>query len=237
MAQGKSFSYAGSYSLPSSCSGTLTVTTTSATTFTLLAWSGGSQFNIVGADGNYVYSGSGNSSEPLGCSPATLSGAYTFTGSGFTLAGTTQNGSQDEAGVLQFDGQGKVTAAYKDTEGGATPVSLTATGTYTAAFSCLATATLADSSGSSQTLNFVIRGLRMVKRMDMLAASSQFVRTGTAHSAFTNPSQAIGNVASYAYSGSMRRRAACFVHCSARSPGNSATRRRATSNSLCPLNC
>ena len=199
VAQGKAFSYAGTYSLPSSCSGTLTVTTPSSTTFTLLAWSGGSQFNIVGADGNYVYSGSGNNSEPVGCANATLSGDYTFTGSGFTLSGTTQNGSEDEAGVLQFDGQGKVTAVYKDTAGGATPVSLTASGTYTVASSCLASATLADSSGNSQTLNFVIGGLHG-ETLDMLAASSQFVRTGTAHSAFTNPSQAIGNVASYAYS-------------------------------------
>jgi uncharacterized protein (TIGR03437 family) len=199
VAQGKAFSYAGTYSLPSSCSGTLTVTTTSSTTFTLLAWSGGSQYDIVGADGNYVYSGSGNNSEPVGCAAATLSGAYTFTGSGFTLSGTTQNGSEDEAGVLQFDGQGKVTATYKDTQSGATPASLTASGTYTAAFSCLASATLADSSGNSQTLNFVIGGLHG-ETLDMLAASSQFVRTGTAHSAFTNPSQAIGNVASYAYS-------------------------------------
>jgi uncharacterized protein (TIGR03437 family) len=199
LAQGKTFSYSGTYSLAGSCSGTLTVTTTSSTTFTLLAWSGGSQFNIVGADGNYVYSGTGNNSEPVGCADASLSGTYTFTGSGFTLSGTTQNGSEDEAGVLQFDGQGQVTAAYKDTESGATPVSLTASGTYTTSYSCLASATLADSSGNSQTLNFVIGGLHG-ETLDMLAASSQFVRTGTAHSAFTNPSQAIGNVASYAYS-------------------------------------
>ena len=199
LAQGKAFSYAGTYSLPTSCSGTLTVTTPSSTTFTLVVWSGGSQFNIVGADANYVYSGSGNNSEPVGCTNATLSGDYTFSGSGFTLSGTTQNGSQDEAGVLQFDGQGKVTAAYKDTEGAATPVSLTASGTYTSAYSCVASATLADSSGNSQTLNFIIGGLHG-ETLDMLAASSQFVRTGTAHSAFTNPSQAIGNVASYAYS-------------------------------------
>jgi uncharacterized protein (TIGR03437 family) len=34
----------------------------------------------------------------------------------------------------------------------------------------------------------------------MLAANSQYVRAGAGHSAFTNPSQAIANVASYAYS-------------------------------------
>ncbi len=48
LAQGKTFSYTGTYTLPASCSGTLTVTTTSATTFTFVVWSGVSQFNFVG---------------------------------------------------------------------------------------------------------------------------------------------------------------------------------------------
>ncbi len=38
------------------------------------------------------------------------------------------------------------------------------------------------------------------ENMDLIAADSQFVRSGTAHSAFLNPSQSIGNVASYVYS-------------------------------------
>jgi uncharacterized protein (TIGR03437 family) len=101
--------------------------------------------------------------------------------------------------VLQFDGQGNVTAKYTDTQSGATPVSNTAMGTYTIASGCLASATLGNSSGKSTAFNFVIAGLHG-ETLDVLAANSQFVRTGTAHSSFTNPSQAIGNVASYAYS-------------------------------------
>lgn len=197
-AQGKAFSYTGTYSLPSNCSGTMTIATTGTATFTLVAWGSGSQFDIVGSDAAYVYSGSGNNVHPAACTTATLSGQYTFTASGFTLSGTTQNGAQDEAGVLQFDGQGNVTAKYTDTQSGATPVSDTAVGTYTVTSACLASATLKDPSGISNALNFAIFGLHGGS-LDALEANSQFVRTGSAHSAFTNPSQAIGNVASYAY--------------------------------------
>jgi uncharacterized protein (TIGR03437 family) len=199
LANGNSFSYTGIYSLPSNCSGTLTVATLGPATFTLVAWSSGAQFDIVGSDASYVYSGSGTSNRPAACGTATLSGEYTFTASGFTLSGTTQNGAQDEAGVLQFDGQGNVTAKYTDTQSGAAPASDTATGTYTVTSNCLASATLKDPSGVSNALNFSIFSPHG-ETLDLLAANPQFVRTGSAHSAFTNPSQSIGNVASYAYS-------------------------------------
>jgi uncharacterized protein (TIGR03437 family) len=71
----------------------------------------------------------------------------------------------------------------------------TAAGTYTVSSSCVASATLSG----MEALNFVISGAHG-ENLDLLAASSQFLRDGSAHSAFTNPSQAIGNVASYAYS-------------------------------------
>jgi len=199
LGQGNAFSYTGTYSLPSNCSGTLTIATTGTATFTLVVWDSGSQFDIVGSDATYVYSGSGNNIHPVACAAATLSGEYTFTASGFTLSGSMQNGSQDEAGVLEFDGQGNLTAKYTDTQSGATPVSDSAMGTYTVTSACLASATLKDPSGTSNALNFVIFGLHG-ETLDALEANSQFVRTGSAHSAFTNPSQSIGNVASYAYS-------------------------------------
>jgi uncharacterized protein (TIGR03437 family) len=200
LAQGKVFSYAGTYTLASNCTGTLTAPITLGQTngtalFTLVVWSNGGQFDLAGSDSTYVYSASGNNSQPPACATPTLSGEYGFTASGFTEAGTTQNGSQDEAGVLQFDGQGNVTAIYTDTAGGTSPAAVNTTGTYTVGTGCTASATLAN----SNTLNFVIGGLHG-ETLDLLAANSQFVRTGTAHSAFTNPSQAIGNVASYAYS-------------------------------------
>ena len=199
LSRGNAFSYKGTYNLSSNCTGTLMITTTGAATFTLVAWNSGSTFGLAGSDGTYVYSATGSNTKLPACGTASLSGEYTFTASGFTLSGTTQNGSQDEAGVLEFDGQGNLTAKYTDAQGGVTPVSQTASGTYTVTSACIASATLLDSTGKSNTLNFVIAGAHG-ESLDLLAANSQFVRSGSAHSAFTNPSQAIGNVASYAYS-------------------------------------
>jgi uncharacterized protein (TIGR03437 family) len=201
LAQAQAFSYTGTYTISSNCSGTLTTTTAGAATFSLVVWGSGTQFNIVGADANYIYSGSGTTNQPPLCGTPTLSGEYTFTASGFTASGGVPNGSQDEAGAFEFDGQGNVTAKYTDTQGGTTPVSvsLTATGTYTVSAFCLASASLTDSAGNANALNFVIMGLHG-ENMDLIAASSPFVRTGSGHSAFLNPSQSVGNVASYAYS-------------------------------------
>ena len=199
LAQGKSFSYIGTYTLPSSCSGTLTTNTNGPATFALVVWNSGGNFAMAGSDGTYVYSSSGGDARPVACATPTLSGEYSFTASGFTLSGTTQNGAQDEAGILQFDGQGNVTAKYTNTQGGASPISTTASGNYAVASGCLASATLADASGNANTWNFVIAGAHG-ESLDLIAANSQFIRSGSAHSSFTNPSQAIGNVASYAYS-------------------------------------
>jgi uncharacterized protein (TIGR03437 family) len=196
-AAGQPFSYTGTYTLPSNCDGTGAFVIVGPAAFTLVVWNGGKNLSLVGSDASYVYTASATTTVPVACSTATLSGEYTYTASGFTLSGTTQNGSGDEAGLLQFDGQGNLTATYIDTEGGATPVSKTATGTYTVGSGCLASAKLTDASGTVNALNFVIEGADG-QSLDVLAANSGFVRTGAGHSAFTNPSQAITNVASYA---------------------------------------
>ncbi len=198
LASGKPFTYSGTYTIPSNCYGSLTLTTGSTATFALVVWSSGTQFNITGSDGTYIYSGSGTSNQPAACAAATLSGAFTYQTTGFTLSGTAQTGGAEEAGVLQFDGQGNVTASYAITSSGATsPAAITATGTYSVTSGCLATATLADSTGKANTLNLVITG-PYGDNFDLIEANSGFVRSGAAHAAFLNPSRSIGNVASYA---------------------------------------
>lgn len=194
---GTQFSYAGSYAIASNCYGPINFVAGSTATYTLVVWGGGSDFAVTGSDSTYVYSGSGSNIRPAACATATLSGAYSFDASGFTLSGTAQAGSGDEAGVFQFDGQGNVTASYIDSLGGTTQTSITATGTYSVTSACLASATLVDSSGNTNTLNFVITG-NYGGAADLIVANAQFVRTGSAHSAFLNPTQSIGNVASYA---------------------------------------
>ena len=190
------FSYAGTYSIPSNCYGTITLQTGSAANFTLLAGSAGASFDLTGADAAYVYSGSGTSSRPV-CATATLSSAYSYTASGFTLSGTVQTGAINEAGVFQFDGEGHVTASYTDSTGGAAQTSVTATGTYSVTSACLASATLNDSNGKTDTLNFGISG-PYGGAATLTAANSTAVRSGSAHSVILNPTQSIGNVASYA---------------------------------------
>ncbi len=197
LASGKQFAFSGTYNLGSNCSGIVTLLSGNTGNFTLVVWNAGRNFNIIGSDANYVYSGSGTSALPEACALSTLSGEYVFETSGFTLSGTTQNGVADEAGILQFDGLGNVTAAYAVASPGTAPSSTTATGTYTVMPGCLASATLTDSTGKSTALQIVVQGT-YGDTLNLIESNSQFVRAGTAHAAFVNPSEAIGNVASYA---------------------------------------
>lgn len=198
LAFGKPFQYSGTYTVPSNCFGTVTLTTGSTATFALAVWSSGAQYNITGSDATYVYSGSGSNNQPDLCATASISGEYSYDAAGFTLSGNAQTGSADEAGVLQFDGQGNVTMAnYTITSSGTMPTALTATGTYKVGSNCVASGTLTDSAGKANALNMVITG-NFGQNFLLLAANTGFVRSGAAHSAFTNPTQSIGNVASYA---------------------------------------
>jgi uncharacterized protein (TIGR03437 family) len=198
LASGKAFTYSGTYTLPSNCSGTITLTTGSSATFALVVWSSGSQFNITGSDITYVYSGSGTDNQPSGCVNASLSGEYTYDASGSNVSGTALIGAAEEAGVLQFDGQGNITtASYTITSAGTTAAPITATGTYSVTSNCLATATLTDSTGKTSTLNMVVTG-NYGDNFDLVEANSGFLRSGTGHSAFLNPARSIANVFSYA---------------------------------------
>jgi uncharacterized protein (TIGR03437 family) len=198
-ALGKTFSYGGSYSVSSNCQGTVTLSSGSSAVFTLIVWSGGSQFNLAGSDASSIYAASGSSALPAACANATLSGAYAYQATGFTLTGTTQTGASNESGVFQFDGAGNVTASYTIVSPGAAPVIGTGAGTYSVTSQCLASGTFTDALGKSNAFNLVITGLYGANP-DILVSNSQFVRTGTLHSLFANPSQSIGNVASYAVS-------------------------------------
>jgi uncharacterized protein (TIGR03437 family) len=195
LATGKAFTYSGTYTLPSNCYGTVTLTQGSTAAFALIVYGSGDSFNMTGSDATYVYSASGGSTFAPACAAATLSGPYSFDTTGFTISGTAQNGVADEAGLFQFDGQGNLTATYTVTASGTSPAALTATGTYTVTSACLASAT--DSAGKSNSLYFVITGA-YGQTASLIEANSQFIRTGSAHSAFKNPTQSIGNVASYA---------------------------------------
>ena len=196
LAQGVNATFAGTYTVQANCVATINLTSGVTVAFTAVVWSNGTQISLTGSDSNFVYSGSATSNHPV-CATSTLSGEYTYDATGSTLSGTTPNGTADEVGVMQFDGQGNVTSSYTITSTGGNSAKLTATGTYTVTSNCLVSATLTDSNGKTNALTFGIRGIYGENAI-LAEASSQYVRLGAAHSAFLNPSQAMGNVASYA---------------------------------------
>ncbi len=193
LAAGKQTTYTGTYTLPASCSGTLTINSPGAITFSLVAWNAGNNFNLAGADATYAYTGAGSQSAAA-CANASLSGTYGYTTAGFTLNSGQVSGTGDEAGLLQFDGQGNVTDTYTITSGG-TSTQSTATGTYSVTQACLGQATL-NAGGKSISMTFALTNA-LNTAFNLLEADGQFVRSGTAHASFFNPDQAIGNVASY----------------------------------------
>jgi hypothetical protein len=119
---GKQFTYSGTYNLASNCFGNITLAQGSSATFALVVWSNGQQLDITGSDpsataspNSMVYSGNRSGVAPPGCGTASLSGAYIFDATGFTLSGTTPHDAGVESGLFQFDGQGNVTATYSVT--------------------------------------------------------------------------------------------------------------------------
>jgi uncharacterized protein (TIGR03437 family) len=150
---GMPLTYSGTYSLQSNCIGSISITTGDIATFTVEAYAQGGAFALIGSDATYAYNGSGNS-QPATC-PSTLSGAHEFNGSGNTLSGASVTGVLDVAGLLQFDGQGNVTANWTQVSNLASTI-IAATGTYSVTPTCMATATLTDTSNNKYVFSLSI---------------------------------------------------------------------------------
>lgn len=194
LALGKQLTYAGTYTVASNCTGSVVITTGGNFTLTLVEWGSGNDVNLAGSDSTYNYTGTASPNPGL-CSTASLSGPYTYSASGFTQTGSAIGGTGDESGLLQFDGAGNITAVINSNTGGSTSA-LTATGTYTISPTCIGAGAVTDSTGKTTNLTFSFTNAASTG-VSMLEANSTFIRSGTAHSAFTNPDGAIGNVASY----------------------------------------
>ena len=107
LAQGKPFNFTGTYTVPSNCFGTISVTSPGVVNFSLVVWNDGRNFNIIGSDANYVYSGSGGRSQPVACAKSTLLGEFLYSAKrSATCSGTTQNGAADDP--VSSDSTGKV---------------------------------------------------------------------------------------------------------------------------------
>jgi uncharacterized protein (TIGR03437 family) len=174
--------YSGSYSLQSNCVGSITIATGGTATFTVEAYAQGKAFALIGSDATYAYNGSGNA-QPPAC-PATLTGVHEFSGNGSALSGPSVSAVLDVAGVLQFDGQGNLTASWTQVSN-LTTTNVAATGTYTVNSNCLATASLTDSAKNQYALNFSIYST--APDFTVAVSSPQLMFDGTGSSAQVTP--------------------------------------------------
>jgi uncharacterized protein (TIGR03437 family) len=145
--------YSGTYSLQSNCVGSISINSGDTGAFTVTTYSSGKAFAVIGSDATYAYNGSGNL-QPATC-PTTVSGVHEFNATGSALSGASVTSVLDVAGVLQFDGQGNVTANWTQVSN-LVSSAVTATGTYSVGSTCLASATLTDAANNKYavTLSF-----------------------------------------------------------------------------------
>ncbi len=192
VAQAQAQTWSGTYTLASNCTGTLTVSSGENATFTMIAYSNGLGFSLIGQDGTYALTGTGTT-QPAACITSSVSGAYTFSGQGYALAGGKVSGVNTLSGLLQFDGRGGITGNWSlATNTTATPDAVT--GTYSVSAQCVGTGTLADKAGATWTLNFVVTTATSADfTMDM--ASPVGIEAVTGHETFTNPGLSVTDAA------------------------------------------
>jgi uncharacterized protein (TIGR03437 family) len=197
---GMPLTYSGTYSVQSNCQGSISVTSGDVAAFSVVVYSldattqQARSFSLVGTDAAYAYNGSGTI-QPSACAVSTLSGEWPFNAPGNSLSGSTTTGIVDIAGVLQLDGQGNATASWTQASNTAT-ANVSATGTYTVTPACLGSITLTDTANNKYVGAVSISGAA-AGNFALAAASPQVIFTGSGHTAFVNPGQAVVNAASF----------------------------------------
>jgi len=197
---GTSVVYTGTYTIQSNCQGSISITSGDTATFALVAYSVNATtqqaraFTLVGTDANYAYNGGGNV-QPSACAISTLSGTWPFSGTANSLSGSSITGVVDVAGVLQFDGNGNVTASWTQASNAGT-TNVSATGTYSVTQACLGSIALNDSSNIKYAGAVSIFGAAE-GNFELDLTSPQLIFTGAARVATVNPEQAVVNAASY----------------------------------------
>src|ERR1035441_275136 len=111
------------------------------------------------------------------------------------LSGPTNTGVVDLAGVLQFDGQGNVTANWTQASNTAT-ANVSATGTYTVSAACLGSLPLTDTANQKYAGSVSVFGAA-ANNFEWIVANPQLIFRGVGHAAFVNPGRAVVNAASY----------------------------------------
>ena len=185
----------GTYTLPPNCAGSLNITTGDTASFTLIPYNSGTRFSLTGQDATYSFTGTGDS-PPSVCAESTLSGAYVFSGTGFTLGSSLVSGIFAITGLLQFDGAGAVSGSWSTASNQVqTPDAFT--GSYAVSSSCVASATIFDNYGQPDALTIAFTSTDGAN-FSFVGAFSTNLFEATAHSTFINPGLAVGNAAGVA---------------------------------------
>jgi hypothetical protein len=194
--------YSGTYSLQSNCQGSINITSGDTAAFAVVAYAlnattqQANTFTMVGTDATYAYNG-GGTVQPAACALSTLSGEWPFSANGNSLSGSTNTGIVDLAGVVQFDGQGNVTANWTQASNTAT-ANVSATGTYTVTAACLGSLSLTDTANLKYAGSISVFGAAG-NNFELVVANPQLIFTGAGRAAFVNPGQAVVNAGSYLY--------------------------------------
>lgn len=193
--------WSGTYTIGSSCLGSIDIVGGDTASFTLIPYNAGKNFTITGGDATYPLTGSG-ATQPASCTASAISGAYAFSGSGYgstAAIGTTSISSVSTiSGLLQFDGRGDVSGSWSVATGTSATFD-TVNGQYSVAPGCTGTATVTDPSGTSWTVNFTMTSSNSANfSADIVNLTNAFTASG--HSAFTYPGLSVASAASGAAS-------------------------------------
>ncbi|HUB83423.1 MAG TPA: hypothetical protein VMB03_31700 [Bryobacteraceae bacterium] len=194
----------GTYSLQSTCLGSINIASGDTATFNLVAYNFNTttlqakSFTMVGTDATYALNGSG-SVQPAECAVSTLSGSWPFSGTGNSLSGAANTGLADLGGILQFDGQGAVSGTWTLVSNSAsTPVQ--AAGTYTVSSTCVGSISLTDQANNAYAGSLAVFGVDTYgypNDFQLVMTSPQLIFSGTGRAAFVNPGEALTNNAAF----------------------------------------
>jgi hypothetical protein len=195
-AVGTPLTWTGTYTMQANCFGAITITSGGSAVLNLLPYDGGTNFLVTGNDSTYSYSGGTGNNQPTGCSAATFSGVYMFTGTGFNLSSGAVNGVDNGSGLLQFDGVSSVTANFTLSASGNITAAGTLTGSYSVSSTCVGSATLSSSAGITYVMALSVSNANTVSASGFyvtLAANGKVLVSGTGHPIYGQPTTTAAN--------------------------------------------
>jgi hypothetical protein len=182
--------WSGTYSMQANCAGVVSITSGGSATLNVVSYAQGVDFLVTGNDATYSYSGSGNT-QPSSCATSTVSGVYTFTGTGYNLGSGSVISAGVVSGLLQFDGISNITANVTLASSGESQA-VSVTGSYSVSSNCVGSATFTNSKGTI-VMALSVTNATSLYSSDLyvtIASSGTFLLSGSAHAIYGQPTVA-----------------------------------------------